>query len=514
MLHSDPKKLINMKRYFFTAAMAAIIGLSSCTEDFLTVSPTSSQEAGGAATEGAILSNLASCYQILMFDSYAANNYNSIVLMSDLRSDDIFKGGGDAGDQGQLYRLSQLDATPTELPSGLWSIYYSGISRCNNAIMACENAVNVPAGKLNQYKAEAHFLRAYYLHWLWKFWGNIPYFEEDLPAPYMARQYPKDEIYAEIMQDLDSAIIGDKLPLRTAAADDGRVSRAAAYMLKARVVMYQKDESRYNEVLANMVEIIKSPSYGLVNDFASIWLREGEFCLESIFESNQLPEGKTWSAAWQGYGTNLPAFLSPNNLSGNAPFKGGWGFGPVRPSTYAIFEEDDSRRDASINVFADGSYNVRFQNTGMFLAKYAAREGYNPPPGDVDLNFDNNLRIFRFSEALLNAAELLVMEGVAPVADVTAQSCLDKVRNRAHVDPVPATADNIKLERRREFVGEGMRFWDLVRWGDAQILTENLPEYSSVRTWDEHCKLLPIPESEIQKTEGEYKLVQNDGYNQ
>ena len=133
-----------MKKYIFTAAIAAIIGLSSCSEDFLTISPTASQEAGGPATEGAILSNLASCYQILMFDSYAANNYNSIVLMSDLRSDDIFKGGGDAGDQGQLYRLSQLDATPTELPSGLWSIYYSGISRCNNALLACENAVNVP----------------------------------------------------------------------------------------------------------------------------------------------------------------------------------------------------------------------------------------------------------------------------------------------------------------------------------------------------------------------------------
>jgi hypothetical protein len=59
-----------------------------------------------------------------------------------------------------------------------------------------------------------------------------------------------------------------------------------------------------------------------------------------------------------------------------------------------------------------------------------------------------------------------------------------------------------------------MRFWDLVRWGDTEVLTENLPEYSSVRTWDAHCKYLPIAESEIQKTEGEFKLVQNDGYNQ
>lgn len=67
----------------------ALIGFTSCGEDFLTALPTEKQAAGGSATEGAILSNLGSAYQILLFDSYANNNYNSIPLMSDLRSDDI-----------------------------------------------------------------------------------------------------------------------------------------------------------------------------------------------------------------------------------------------------------------------------------------------------------------------------------------------------------------------------------------------------------------------------------------
>jgi len=501
-----------MKKYSFIIVLSAIIGLSSCTDDFLSISPTASQEAGGEATEEAILSNLASCYQILLFDSYADNNYNSIVLMSDLRSDDIYKGGGDAGDQAQLYRLSQFDATPTELPSGLWKIYYSGISRCNNAIQACENAVNIKEEKLDQYKAEAHFLRAYFVHWLWKFWGNIPYFEEDLPAPYMANQYTADEIYEKIIADLDFAIEGNKLPMRTEKVDDGRATKAAAMMLKARVVMYQKDQSKYADVLNDMAEIINDGSYSLLNDFSAIWLNSGEFCDESIFESNQLPEGKTWDKGWQGYGTNLPAFISPNELKGQDPFKGGWGFGPVRTETYTIYENGDTRREASINNFPDGSYTPRFQNTGLFMAKYAAREGYNPPPGDQDLNYDNNVRIFRYAEALLNAAELIAMDGVSPVGGITAQGCLDEIRDRAGVASIPATADNIKLERRREFVGEGMRFWDLVRWGDTGILTENKPDFSSVRTWDDHCKYLPIPQTEIEKTDGEFKLVQNPGY--
>lgn len=502
-----------MKRIKFIIILAAILGLTSCGEDFLTALPTEKQEAGGAATEGAILSNLGAAYQILLFDSYANNNYNSIMLMSDLRSDDIYKGGGDAGDQHQLYLLSKFAATADEGPFGLWSIYYSGLARCNNVLTACENAVNVDAEKLEQYKAEAHFLRAYYMHWIWKFWGNVPYFEAPLEAPYVAKQFTADEIYNEIMEDLDFATTEGKLEMNTTGANKGRVSRAAALMLKARVVMYQKDQARYAEVTSDMASIISSGNFTLYPNYADMWLDENEFCSESIFESNQLPEGKTWSSGWGGYGTNLPAFISPNNLAiaADAPVgtpKGGWGFGPVRTSTWAIYEEGDTRREGSINQFDAANYSVRFQDTGLFMAKYAARKGYNPPPGDQDLNYCNNLRLFRYAETLLNYAELVKIQGQAEVGGVTAQSCLDQIRSRAGVASIPATTENIKMERRREFVGEGIRFWDLVRWGDTALLNDN--DAFSQRTWKDTQKYIPIPQSEIEKTKGtQFELVQN-----
>jgi len=105
------------------------------------------------------------------------------------------------------------------------------------------------------------------------------------------------------------------------------------------------------------------------------------------------------------------------------------------------------------------------------------------------------------------------MNGVAPVNGVTAQDCLDQIRQRAGLTSIPATTANIKLERRREFLGEGIRFWDIVRWGDTSLLTENKPAFSTVRTWAAYKKYLPIPQSEIEKTEGEFKLKQNTGYN-
>ena len=508
------KKLI----YILTVALL-IVGVTGCSDDFLSASSTEKQEAGAPAYEGAILANLASAYQILLFDSYANQNYNSIPLMADLRSDDIFKGGGDAGDQRQLYLLSLFTSTPQELPAGLWSILYSGIARANNAISACENAVEVPEEKVNQYKAEAHFLRAYYTHLLWKFWGNVPYFEEPLTTPpYMTRQYAADEIYEEIMQDIDLATTDGWLSMSTTGANTGRINKAAALMLKARVVMYQKDQSRYAEVTTDMAEIINSNKYELFDDFGAMWLDENEFCKESIFEVNHLPEGKTWSNGWQGYGTNLPAFISPNELKGGSntgDFKGGWGFGPVRASVWDLYETGDTRQQGSINKWEPDQYTARFQDTGLFQAKYAARVGYNPQ-GDTDLNYCNNLRVFRYAETLLNYAELVVMHGQSPVGGITAQACLDEVRQRAFgkASSIPASAENIRLERRREFVGEGMRFWDIVRWGDTGLLTENIPEFNSVRTWNDNWKYLPIPQSEIDKTAGtEFALQQNPGYN-
>ncbi len=519
-----------MKKYKFLILLFTLVGVSfvtSCSDDFLTASSTEKQQAGGVATEGAILSNLAAAYQILLFDSYANNNYNAVLLMSDLRSDDIYKGGGDAGDQRQLYLLSLFTSTGAETISGLWSIYFTGLARANNVLIACDNVLDINADDLNQYKAEGHFLRAYYTHLLWKFWGNIPYFEKPLEnSPYMTKQLSADEVYKEIMEDIDFACTDGYLPMKLKKnsagdyilSDIGRVNRAAALMLKARVVMYQKDASRYAEITKDMADIITSNEYELFTDFDAMWNDENEFCIESIFESNQLPEGKTWASGWQGYGTNFPAFISPNGLTDPSKvFKGGWGFAPVRQSAYDIYEPGDTRREGSINLWNNDQYTARFQNTGLFMRKYAAREGYNPPPGDQDLNFANNLRLFRYAETLLNYAELVGMQGQAEVSGVTAQDCMDKIRKRAFGsdNSIPVNAINIKLERRREFLGEGMRFWDLVRWGDAEsTLTETNEAFNATRTFVDWKKHLPIPQTEIDKTKGsEFELVQNGQWN-
>jgi hypothetical protein len=368
---------------------------------------------------------------------------------------------------------------------------------------------------------------------LWRSFGAIPFQEDLFSPPYVCRQLTPDEVYAQIIKDVDGSIenFTDAEMNTNDGTNNGRASLAAAYMLKARAVMYQKDQAKYQEVAKGLAAIIKSGKFQLVKDYASMWLQPGEFGSESIFEANLVPGSKDWGTAWNSGGTNLPSYISPNGLGGDAGFEGGWGFGPVRPETYNMYEAGDQRRDVSVrDLRGDGtggnvgdknttvwgaSYTLRFQDTGFWLGKYCARTGYHKPTGTGDLNWSNNLRIFRYAETLLAYAELTLTTG--DVDGVSGVDCLNQVRDRAFGNQnhrVPLTMENIQKENHLEFVGEGHRYYDIVRWGITNVLhVDNVPGLNTSRDWKETNKYVAIPQAEIDATKGtEFELKQNPGY--
>ncbi|EGK02506.1 RagB/SusD family nutrient uptake outer membrane protein [Dysgonomonas gadei] len=533
MKHIFSKKgKYTMQRICTWGLGALLLALPSCGEDFLTVYPTNQVAAGAPATKDVIEQMLTSSYQILLMDNYANGSIASVTIFGDFRSDDIYKGGGDATDQPPYYYMSQYKSTSVDIPTGWWSIYYTGLQRCNSTLQACDNAISGSAAEINRLKAEARTLRAYYVHLLWKAWGNIPYYDVPLAPPYLAPQLSADDVYQKIIADLDAAINTEELPMNTTGANASRINKAMAMMTKARVVMYQKDQTKYAQVLEDMKKIIGSGEFDLIkkspdtkltdNPIEWMFLREGEFCKESIFESNQLSEGKTWGNSWAGYGTYLPRVISARSLKDSkGMFAFGWGWCPVQPDAYAVFNEaGDYRKDASVIQWPSGTYEAGYQNTGLFLRKYTARVGYNQnTTGDADLNFDNNTRIYRLAETYLNAAELSFYAG----GEGAAKPYLDAIRDRAFGDVnhrIPATLNNIKLERRRELFGEGSRFWDLVRWGSDEkgrdiktVLSVTDDTYKMNRTWDDTKKYLPLPKNEIDVTKGtEFEIKQNPGW--
>ncbi len=219
---------------------------------------------------------------------------------------------------------------------------------------------------------------------------------------------------------------------------------------------------------------------------------------------------RDWGNAIRDGGTVYPKLIEINGLSGNDYYSEGWGFEPVRKEAYEMYDSNDQRRDGGILNFAlfseqigGASYEPRYQDTGFFLKKYLPRkDGNKGYTGSADMNYNNNTRVYRFSEALLYAAELLV-SGASGTG--SAQTYLDRVRARAGVNSISATLENIIQERRLEFVGEGKRYWDLIRTGKAaSVLRPN--EYRT-NTWSENKKYLPIPQDDIDAAKG--TLVQN-----
>lgn len=485
--------------------------LGACSDDFLEVESASSVLIDEYyTTEARIFEALVAAYDPLAWTDYAWGQFVQLNLVSDVMSDDVYVGGNDQGDQQYLHKMFNYEATAEIVCSDLWTTLYSGIKRANAVSEYMGDVEDITDENKALYLAEAQVLRAYYYSWLWKLWGNIPYYEENLDFPYTTPQLDADEVYEGIVTTLEDAISNGGLPMKAEVETTGRASLAFAYMIYAEVVMYQNDESRYETALSYMNEIIGSTQYALNPDFASIWTSEGEWTNESIFEVNyfSVNGAKDWGNVLGDGGTVYPTLIGINGLSDSPDYDGGWGFEPVRQETYDLYADDDMRKDGGILNFPSYSvengatYDPRYQDTGNFLRKYLPSTGGNADAsGSPDMNYDNNLRVYRYAETLLNAAELLA-SGVSGSGN--AQTYLDEVRTRAGLSSITATVDNIIEERRLEFVGEGKRYWDLIRTGKAAtILVPN--EYRTI-TWTVNKKYLPIPQAEM---DADSQLSQN-----
>ncbi len=495
-----------MKKIIFLFGLVSILCMTSCSDSFLEVKPTTQDtESDYYVDEESVQKALVAAYDPLKWCDYAWGQFSGLPFLSDAMSDDIRIGGSGYSDIDILHLMWDFKATPEKTLSDIWVVMYSGINRSNIAINKTEEVAGIDATAKAKIIAEGKTLRAFYYSWLWKLWGNIPYYTEN-PVSFVP-QIQADEVYAFIMQDLDDVIKSNALPMRATTTTYGRVTRAMAMMLRTKVVLYQKDESRYAECLTDMKTIIGSGQYKLVDNFADLWEEATEWSTETIWDINNFSVNgqKSWDNAIACGGTVYPQLIGINALTNSPDFVGGWGGEPVQKEIYDLYSDNDQRKDIGILNFAKynqatgATYTPRFEDTGYFLRKYLPRIGGNiSSNGSADMNYDNNVRIFRYAETLLNAAELTLRTNGSAT---DAQKYFDEVRSRAFKGSAPAltvSLDNILLERRLEFVGEGHRFWDLVRYGKAESVL-------GARGYTANKKYLPIPSSEIDKAGGTLK---------
>ena len=480
--------------------------ISSCTTEWLETAPNQNENIEQYyTTDAAIQEALVAAYDPLHWYDYFGT-YNAINVQSDVLTDQCYPGGGDPTDAKENKAMFNFNIMPTQVMTGNYSTSYSGVKRCNDVIFYAENyaADALTAENKNSYIAQARLLRDFYYNQLWKWWGNIVYYTENLSGDFLGTQYKADEVYEFIISDIEEVIASNGLKWKSETSKLGQVTIPTAYMLYAEMVMYQNDKSRYGKALDYMKEIINSSEYNLHPDFAEIWDVDHEWCEESIFEINYSDAAGNRDWGWSNGpgGTVTPKILGARGYNqADGLHTDGWGWCTVRHSFYESYDASDLRREPSIWTPEEGSYQIGDQDTGHFIGKYAPMiDGNVNATADKSLNFNNNLRIYRYSEVLLNAAEL-VIDGAG---SGDAQGWLDQVRSRAGLGSVTANKDNIIQERSWEFLGEGKRYWDLIRTGKAASVLVPDTEVANGRTgtYTDSKKYIPFPQSEIDQASG------------
>lgn len=493
-----------MKKYNFTLKSLLLVLVLSifpgCTEDFLdeTTEYTIDSE-NYFNSEEDYYNALIGVYDVLQ------STYVN-VLLGEIASDNTLSGGESATDVIGFQQVDEMTHTPVnDNLDDVWDWNFAGVQRANY-ILEFQDKIDFE-GK-EQIIAEARFLRAYFTFELVKWFGPIPLSgdkrfklgdEKSIPRS------PVSEVYGQIESDLQYAIEH----LDYTAPQVGRVTKGAAQALLGKAYLYQEEFQKSAAVLTDLINSGQYHLYGTQGDedYTNLFEYIGENSGESVFEIQYTgAEGAGFGCLQCSEGNVAVGFQGIRNYSGPL-FESGFSFNVPVQEVYDAFTENDIRRDYSIldiEAWAEetgASYSEGYKHTGFFNRKYLPRKNDNL--GDANLTQPNNYRAIRYADVLLMAAEALVR---GDIDESRARTYLNMVRLRAGLEPVDSAGstllDIIYTERRLELVGEGHRFFDLVRTGRA---AQEIEGFTTGKN-----ELFPIPLEEIEFSQGNWE--QNPGY--
>ncbi len=509
---------MKMKQKYFPIiyALAGITLFSACSESFLEPDLKGTDlEVNFYKNEAQARQGLVAIYDVV---GWQGNGYVTREGMANAASDDQRAGGGGPSDINDLQVVTKWTLTTEIGPHNeLWRKGFSGIFRANKLL---EKLPEVPMNETAKarFTAEAKFLRGYFYFDLLRMFKNIPLINRPLTTAEMRDivQAPPADVWKQIEDDIKAAIAEPSLPDRIVGSEDrGRVTKGTAHAMLGKVYLYQKKWAEAAAELSLVNGAIPgqpSPTYGyqLLPNFADLFKSKPEFKYnsESVFEigySSQSNGG--WGCVSCTEGNVLNILVGPrgyNPKPGAPDYVSGWSFLVFTKEFYDFIHFDPRFRYTvadvdSLEKNGFATYEKGHDNTGYFLEKFAGRQSNRPASGTMELNFPQNKYDIRLADTYLMEAEALVMGGQGGGPGTRAYALMNAVRARVGLGPRNATIDNIFEERRLEFAGEGIRFFDLIRSGRAAAALAG-------RGFDPNRHyVFPIPFHELQNT----KMRQN-----
>lgn len=510
--------------YYILSVGAGLLMLASCSDSYLdTSSKTSSNSTSFYKTQEQANYAVIGCYD--MYQRTVSNgSWPSLFQAVETMSDDCLGGGGpdDRSDRlmdrfDRSYMSDQVD-----LFNGIWEDYYKCIYNCNQLISSIPNISFSSKTERINCEAQARAIRGLAYFDLVRMFERVPLLTTATKD--IVPQSDPDDVYQLVVSDLkfaadsmDASAYADK------STSLGRITKYAAGAMLARVYLFYDgvyNDNKGGEVPGGLTkaqalqyceDCIKIGNYSLEPDFNNLWpaacttasTKEQGRQTTYVEASNEI--------VWVVKFNNIDNYTLPNhdgnrfvvnlgmrNTTGFAPYGNGWGACPITPYAKTQFSSDDKRGNATIidcsqitNSDGKTAYEVQSATDAMDYTGYVNKkycpliftDGTSMPlyesdvtGGDMMLSQDQNWILIRYADVLLMAAEL---------GSGNAMQYVNLVRERAygnasHDLTAAPTRQQIWNERRKEFMGEGIRYWDLRRQGLESFVQAELGQaYSS-----------------------------------
>ena len=424
---------------------------------------------------------------------------------------------------------ARLDISPAIPRHGatVWQNGYLGVQRCNFAVEGIERAYEneiLTAEQYNQLICEAKTLRGFYYWLLTSFFGNVPFYFDDvtdnavLSRIALLPRMDANVTRATVIEDLLSCV--EFAPqTRTSDNEGQRVGAALAYHLIAKMAMWNA-YAQTTEGAAHWWDVAKTALHKVEDIYGS--LAQYDFTENALWRNHNTPESimeiqHIYVLGGLNYSSNVSCICMPHpRTTGTDIFDGVQlafiGNQPtvwtaMRPNVYFSQglqgrKSKDIRRNVNMAWDYTGEDGVTRQFNSINSKPWPGPKFWCP--NQQASSDGNNYKIFRYSDAILMLAECYCETGDY----TTAVKYLDMTRTRAGLQgyvfrTVPRLQEEIRNERARELFGDMQRKFDLVRWGIWYDLTTAYSDYKYLQkdnadTMIKPChRFYPIPDVQV-----------------
>jgi len=448
-----------MKKSNTTRALAGCLALmliiTTACDDFVKIDPPRTELirqtvfGDDASAESAMLD----IYYAMKSTGFASGSGNSISLLTSFSSDEQNFYATNSATEYLQFNNNEL-LPNNQFINSLWSEMYNTIFKANAIIEGLAESTGVSEEVRVRLSAEAQFIRAFCHFYLVNLWGDVPLIlTTDYKQNNSADRTPKEDVYDQIVLDLQDAIA--VLPEDYTRSSDERVraNKWVATALLARVHLYNEQWTEAEATASLLIE--NTTLFSLEQDLVAVYRGTSP---EAIFQ--------LWS----------PMF--PLDRTSFAVYFFGPIYGAMRDDYVNSYEANDQRWAVYGRMV-----NVR----GTVYPCYFKYWDYSSPPLDYST-------VFRLAEQYLIRAEARLRQQKLDDAKLD----LDAIRTRAGLPNTTATTEDelfeaVIRERKAEFPTEwGHRWFDLKRWNRASEVLGPIKA-----GWTPNDVLFPIPESQL-----------------